>query len=266
MWVRACSLRRAALFLLGLSCAPQAPITMPVHSAARAETEPARPLAAEGRAAGVGALRQLELRGFGPAVFFEPAGTDARPLLVAAHGAGGAPEWECEYWRRLTNDRVFVLSLRGTPLGTYPGYYYRDHRALEQELTAADAAARALQPRILSGSGLYAGFSQGATMGSAMITAHVAAFPYLVLVEGFDAWNVPRGEAFARNGGKRILLGCGSKECNKVGQVSAHWLRKANVEARLEFAPGEGHTPMGGVLRRIEGALPWLVADDPAWQ
>ena len=189
-----------------------------------------------------------------------------RPLLVAAHGAGGTPNWECDYWRRLTQDRVFVLCLRGTPLGTYPGYFYRDHRALEKELIAAEAAARATQPRVLKGSGLYAGFSQGATMGSAMINAHLDSFPYVVLVEGFDLWNVPRGKDFARRGGKRLLIACGSKECNQVGEASARWLKRANVDVRLEFAQGEGHTPLGRVRENIAESLPWLLADAPAWQ
>ncbi len=212
------------------------------------------------------ALRELEVPGFGSARFFTPAGAEARPLLVAAHGAGGAPEWDCDYWRQLTNDRVFVLCLRGTPLGTYPGYFYRDHRALEKELSAAVAAARASEPRILPGFGLYAGFSQGATMGSAMINAHAGEFPYLALVEGFELWNVPRGRGFVQQGGRRILIACGSKECAKVGQASVRWLTKANAEARLEFAPGAGHTPMGAVLSHVRAALPWLLAGDPAWQ
>ena len=250
---------------LGLSCSPQfqsaPPFEQPPKTNADSELQPSpQPASLD-----ASELRQLEVPGFGAAVLFVPAGSDPRPLVIGAHGAGGTPEWECDYWRRLTNDRAFVLCLRGTPLGTYPGYFYRDHRALERELSEAEHAARALLPRILPGSGLYVGFSQGATMGSAMINAHVDAFPYLVLVEGFDQWNVPRARAFKRKGGKRILIACGSKECAKVGEASVRWLTQANVEARLEYAPGEGHTPMGGVLRRIRAALPWLLVDAPGW-
>jgi predicted esterase len=269
-------LPRAAVIMLLLSCAaPPFESATPVEPRPRATTgselQPSlQPIDAETveqqAFVGKGELSQLEVSGFGPAVFFVPPGREARPLVIAAHGAGGTPEWECEYWRRLTKDRAFVLSLRGTPLGTYPGYFYRDHRALEKELIEAEHAARAFSPRILQGSGLYVGFSQGATMGSAMINAHVDAFPYLVLVEGFDQWNVPRAQAFARNGGQRILIACGSKECAKAGEVSLRWLTKANVQGRLEYAPGEGHTPMGGVQSRIQASLPWLLADAPAWQ
>lgn len=252
-------------FLLGLSCSAPFRAAATVEPPPQASTRDAHEPDESREIRGPGQLRQVEVRGFGPAVLFVPGGTDARPLLIAAHGAGGTPEWECEYWRRLSFDRAFVLCLRGTPLGTYPGYFYRDHRALEKELGEAERAARTSEPRILPGSGMYVGFSQGATMGSAMINAHVTAFPYLVLVEGFDLWNVPRAQAFARNGGKRILIACGSKECAKVGAASVRWLTKANVEARLEYAPGEGHTPMGGVRSRIQTSLPWLLSDAPAW-
>src|SRR4051794_36450410 len=100
-------LHRATVVLLGLSCAPAPEPTPPAEQLPRvspdAELLPSRPRAP----LGTGELLQLEVPGFGPAVFFAPAGLDARPLLVAAHGAGGTPEWECEYWRRLTNDRAF---------------------------------------------------------------------------------------------------------------------------------------------------------------
>ena len=103
-------------------------------------------------------------------------------------------------------------------------------------------------------------------MGSATIAGHAAAFPFLVLIEGFELWNVPRARAFARAGGKRILFACGSKECAKVAEASVHWLGFAGVEAKLEYAPGMGHTPLGEVMTRIESALPWLLGNDEQWR
>lgn len=231
----------------------------PVPQPSKADAaEPEAPVARAG-------LRSLEVPGFQAALLYAPSGSDTRPLLVATHGAGGSPEWECEYWRRLSAERVFVLCLRGTPLGSYSGFYYRDHRALEKELVAATAVARAAEPRIAPGSGLYAGFSQGSTMGTSMIGPHGAEFPYLVLIDGFQLWNIPAARAFARAGGKRVLIACGSKECAKVGKESVRWLEAGGVSARLEYAAGAGHTPAGAVMARIEGALPWLLADDALW-
>lgn len=216
---------------------------------------------------GDGVIRPLDVPGFEPALLFSPDGNAPRPLVVAAHGAGGGPEWECDYWRRLTFARVFILCLRGTPLGgSYAGYYFRDHRALNREFIAAEQAARAGQPRILAGSGLYAGFSQGATMGTAILAPHANAFPYAVLIEGFMPWNVPGARQFVRAGGRRLLLACGSKECATVSNTSMRWFQVAGVDARFEFAPGAGHTPAGPVMDKVESALPWLLAGDPNWQ
>ncbi|HYP77012.1 MAG TPA: hypothetical protein VER12_13685 [Polyangiaceae bacterium] len=212
-------------------------------------------------------LRALEVPGFQPALLFSPAGSKARPLVVAAHGAGGSAEWECEYWRRLTYERAFVLCLQGTPLGgSYSGYFYRDHRALNREFMAAERAARAADARILAGSGVYAGFSQGATMGTPILAEHAAAFPYAVLIEGFTSWNVPGGRKFVRAGGRRVLLACGSKECAAVAKTSERWLRAAEAQVRSEYAPGAGHTPAGPVMELVASALPWLLADDPNWR
>jgi predicted esterase len=214
-----------------------------------------------------GSLRELPVADFQPALLFTPAGAAPRPLLVAAHGAGGDPTWDCEYWRRLTADRVFVLCLRGTPLGGLAsGYFYRDHLALGRELAAAERAARALEPRILATSGVYAGFSQGASMGVPILHEHARAFPYVVLIEGFTPWNIPLARRFLRSGGQRALFICGSKQCGSVAKTSAHWLEVAGGQARLEMVEGAGHTPLGPVMKRAQGALPWLLAGDPNWQ
>jgi predicted esterase len=211
------------------------------------------------------AQRALEVPGFLSALLFSPAGSEARPLVVATHGAGGSPEWACEHWRQLTHERVFVLCLRGKSMGPAGGYYYPDHRALEAELIAAEQAARAVEPRLLAGSGLYAGFSQGASMGSVMLPAHGARFPYLALVEGFELWSLSRAKAFHDSGGKRVLFTCGTRECQGKAQQSVRWLQQRGVDAKLDYAIGAGHTPGGEVERALERSLPWLLADESAF-
>jgi predicted esterase len=208
-------------------------------------------------------FRALEVPGFLPAVLFVPPGTAQRPLVVAAHGAGGSPEWDCEYWRRLTGGTRFLLCLRGKSMGASGGFYYPNEHALEAELIAAERALRAAQPRVAAGDGLYAGFSQGASMGSAMIGKHGASFPALVLQEGFQLWNIARARTFAKNGGRRVLLVCGTEQCNRIATETARWLERGGVESRLEFAAGAGHTPLGEVMERTRSALPWLLPAQP---
>jgi len=204
-------------------------------------------------------LRELSVPGFLPAVLFVPGGTESRPLVVAAHGAGGAPEWECEYWRRLLEERSFVLCLRGSSMGKAGGFYYENEHALEAELVAAERAVRESEPRIASAPGVYAGFSQGASFASAIIAKHGAAFSRLALIEGFERWNIARARAFAKAGGQRILFACGTKACNAAATESARWLNRSGVEARVELAPGAGHTPLGPVMQRVQESLPWLL-------
>lgn len=259
----------AALALIGATvgaCAAPAPSAQAPSVRAESSPEPLSPAPlppappVERQEQTAPGFRQLELEGFLPAVFFVPAGDAPARLVVATHGAGGAPEWECDYWRRLTRAEAFVLCLRGKSMGG-GSYYYPHHHALEAELKAAERAARASEPRILPGAGIYAGFSQGASMGSAMVAGHGAAFPYLVLIEGFERWNIPRARAFRASGGKRVLFACGTPQCSKVAEDSLPWLKQGGIDARLEHAVGAGHTPAGEVMARVQAALPWLLAD-----
>lgn len=204
-------------------------------------------------------MRALEVPGFLPAVLYVPPGDDSRPLVVATHGAGGSPEWECEYWRRLTAGKRFLLCLRGKSMGKGGGFFYPNEHALEAEFIAAQRALRASQPRVSADNGLYAGFSQGASFGSAFIAKHGASFPHVALLEGFQRWNIARARTFAKNGGQRVLFACGTAQCNTVALETARWLTRGGIEPRVEYAPGAGHSPLGEVMARTRAALPWLL-------
>lgn len=215
------------------------------------------------------AFEVLEIPHFLPAVMFVPALPGPHPLVVAAHGAGGMPEWECDYWRRLTQGRTFLVCLRGERTNNLrpSGYYYRTHLALEEEFVAAMAAFARRFPEAPRGAALYAGFSQGAIMGAPMIVDHGDEFPYLALLEGgYEYWSSANARRFARTGGKRVLFVCGTQWCAEKSKIPAAWLRQANVEVRIEYAPGAGHTPSGEVMNHTRDALPWLTKGDPVWE
>jgi predicted esterase len=216
-----------------------------------------------------GPFEALMISNFLPAVVFAPDSPGPHPLVVAAHGAGGVPEWECDYWRRLTQGRAFLLCLRGERTNNLrpSGYYYRTHLALEEELVAAMAAFERRFPQAPSGAALYAGFSQGAIMGAPMIVAHGREFPYLALLEGgYEYWSLAKARHFAAAGGKRVLFVCGTQWCADKSKMPAEWLQQANVAVRIEYAAGAGHTPSGEVMARTRDALPWLTAGDPVWE
>lgn len=144
-------------------------------------------------------------------------------------------------------------------------FYYKQHYALGAEVAAAAAAARRQFPRILPGSGIYAGFSQGASMGTLMIASHAEQFPYVVLIEGFTQWNIALARAFAKRGGRALLFVCGTRECATKAEASTQALQRAAVRSRSEHAVGAGHTASGAVMQRVVQQLSWLLADDPAW-
>jgi predicted esterase len=210
-----------------------------------------------------GAHQALAVSGFLPAVLFVPEGPGQHPLVVAAHGAGEFPEESCEEWTELTRRRAVVLCLRGarTDNRHSSGYYYANHHVLGLEFRAALAALRARTDVPIAATGhLYTGFSQGAIMGAIMIVDHARDFPNLVLVEGgFQYWNVARARKFARNGGRRVLVVCGTTWCSNGSADLVTWLRRARVDARLEYVPGAGHTSSGPVRERTRAALPWVM-------
>lgn len=214
----------------------------------------------------------LEVPGFLDAVVALPTGNRQEPLLLATHGAGGAPEHHCEAWREQLGDRGIVVCPRGALInrivGPEAGYYYPDHFALEQEVVATLASARDnYAGRLLAGGTVYAGYSQGATMGALMLPPHADVFPRVILVEGgFDEWALSSARRFSQNGGRRIAFVCGRAACKRGAEQSARWLQRSDVGAVSRYAAGAGHTYLGRVADEIAVAFWWLVEDDPRWQ
>lgn len=104
-------------------------------------------------------------------------------------------------------------------------------------------------------------------MGAPMIIDHGNRFPYLALLEGgYEYWSPANARRFARTGGKRVLFVCGTQWCADKTQTPAEWLQQANIEVRIEYARGAGHTPTGEVMTRTRDALPWLTQGDALWE
>jgi predicted esterase len=208
----------------------------------------------------------LEVPEFSASLVRLPEGDGKAPVLVVTHGAGGSAEAHCELWARIVKDKALLLCIRGRARGPNPadGEYYPDHPTLERETFAALAALRARYPeRIAAGPVLYAGFSQGATMGALMLVEHAEEVTRLVLVEGgFADWSVARARTFRERGGERVLFVCGRKECAGPARNSAYWFKLAGVPARVEYVPGAGHSHDGRVEARIVATLPWLLEGD----
>jgi hypothetical protein len=207
-------------------------------------------------------LRALPVAGFESAAVVVPAEPGPVPLLVAAHGAGGDPAWECERWARVARERWFVLCPAGLPLGRgEAAYYYPDHHALEREVTAAVGAARAKYgARIAAHGGVYVGYSQGATMGALMLVDHGGEFPHLLLIEGGSGdWTLARAQRFRATGGQSVFIVCGTNECGRRATRSRPVLERAGLRAEAQVLSG-GHTELGEVGDAAESLLETLVA------
>ena len=213
--------------------------------------------------------RELAVPGFGTALIVVPAGNEPRPLLVAAHGAGDSPRWQCRHWDAAVRGRFIILCPRGVALsgGDDPGYFYRNHIELEREVTAALAALeKELGARLSPKDGVYSGYSQGATMGALMVVAHGADFPNLLLVEGGSGeWTFGRAKKFRETGGQSVAIVCGTPNCAKRGERSVAILEKAGLRARVEHVEHGGHVYDGRVGERATGLLDdWMFGGGPS--
>jgi predicted esterase len=206
----------------------------------------------------------LPVEGFGAAVVVAPLSDEPLPMLVAAHGAGDTPDWQCQHWGGVARGRFYVLCPRGLPLerGSDSAFFFSDHHALEREVAAMLRAARsAFGTRLAAKGGVYTGYSQGATMGALMVVDHGAEFQHLVLVEGGSGdWTLGRARRFQATGGRSVAIVCGTPGCASRGKRSQTLLERAGLRARVEHVEGGGHTYVGGVGDRARELLDgWLL-------
>lgn len=225
-------------------------------------------------------LSSLDVDGFGPAVVsVPPPRARPYPLLVAAHGAGDFPEWHCELYGELVGDRGVVLCPRGRRLDAREpldraSCYFPDHHYLgavvEASLAALLARAKREGPdglRLDPEGAVFAGYSQGATMGALVVARAPRRFARALLVEGgFSEWNVAIAGRYRAGGGQRVALVCGGLGCALSAAKSARWLEQGGVSARAIHVEGAGHTYGGAVAARLPEIFRWLVADDPRWE
>lgn len=257
------------------ACAPVPPSTGDVDRGPTSGRAPAA-AAAEGSLPPLEApspLVELPVPGHGAMVVSLPLGaTTPRPVVVAAHGAGDRPDWQCRAWRDIVGDRAFVACPRGFPMDprlppSLTGYFYTTHLQLGKEVTAALAALAARYPDHLDPSApVYAGFSQGAIMGALLLPHHPARFARAVLIEGgyggFQEWNLQMARWFRERDGRSVLLACGRAQCADEAERSAGYMQREGLQARVVHAPGAGHTYGGAVWDEVARAFPWLVSGD----
>lgn len=212
-----------------------------------------------------GIWSELAVEGYEPAVLWYQK---SAPLWVISHGAGGHAEWHCEHFHRLLAGRATLLCPRGKQRFSHhpsAGYYYPDHWALQREVLAAIAKYESMvgptRPY------LYAGYSQGATMGALAFANAGGIFDRLLLVEGgYADWSPMLVRQYQQSGGKAMLWICGTGACNRQARAAAQRFKGSPVETRVHLADGAGHRPDGAVGQATSQNLPFLLQMDARWQ
>ncbi len=231
-----------------------------------ASAAPAQPPALEGPR-----FVKLEVPGFADAVVAVPVGArDKRRIVLATHGNYDRPEWQCEVWANILQDRHFVLCPRGIARPDSPSqddvrFTYKTNQELEREVDAALAELRKsrFSPWLREGPPVWTGFSLGAIMGVAIATRRPADFPELVLVEGgVDRFGDDAARTFVKGGGKRVLFACAQPGCARSAQKRADRLEKLGVKTAVVDAGPVGHTYDGPVAAAVARALPAFLGDE----
>jgi dienelactone hydrolase len=266
-----------AAVLAATSCgAPRDPLGSDVDSFGGSASSPSGVVSNTIGAAPEARAEALEVDGFLPAVLVMPATDRVAPVVIVAHGAGGRPEPHCDFYRRLVRGRGFILCTRGHPIDARvpadeAAYFYDGHVELGKEVRAAlDALLARYGSRVDLERSVYAGFSQGASMGILALQQGVAPDARvrgILLVEGgWREWTIALAEKLSSEGVRRVAIVCGRLVCKTESDQSANWIRRGGLEAEVLYAPGAGHTYDGAVAPLVADAWRWIVDDDPRWQ
>jgi pimeloyl-ACP methyl ester carboxylesterase len=249
--------RHACLLLVLVNCTHPEP-------RARAEAPPA-PIedAGDAKLAPL-AGEWIEHRGDG--WFIPPLGaTEARPLIVAIHGAGDRPEWACAEWRDITSAYAMITCPHGDAFGA--GYAWSSVDQLDARARAAELDARAKYGAYVDpGPPILVGFSQGARLASIVARKHPDHWPVVALVEGgYDETKWGFGPAFAK-GGKRVLFACSTWHCADGFRDGERSSIAAKVDARVADLGNFGHHMGTPVRDGLRTQFRWLVRDDERWE
>ena len=213
-------------------------------------------------------LIELAVEGFRDARVSVPLGaTQARPVVVALHGAGDRPEWACGGWRGVTDGYAFVVCPAGAPGGLPNGFVWGNDAMVEREVNAAvGALRRRFGDHVAAGCALLAGFSQGAIRMAPILARSSGFCPQAALCEGaYDALDRSFARGFVGSGGRRMLLGCSQPYCAKVFREREAPLSAAGIDVRIVDSGGRTHNLNGEMVSALREAWPWLVRDDERW-
>jgi predicted esterase len=213
-------------------------------------------------------LEPLDLGDGASAVVSVPIGaTGPRPLVVAVHGAHDRPEWACGGWRLGFRVYPFVVCPRGSAV-TAEKYAWANSAAIERVvMKAIDQVRERFGPYVAPPPYVYAGFSQGAMFSEPILLEHAALFDTAILAEG--GYPILASAEFARKfraeGGKTVVIVCGSEPCRRTTRRSVPSLEAAGLRVFESGDVRSGHNLNQLMQRALERDFPSWFAGVPAW-
>lgn len=250
---------------LVLACSPDAP---PASLAAPAA---APPVVDAGAAAlppteGPWLQKLYDAQGLLVADVSPPLGaTDPRPVVVALHGGGDAPEYACGEWRGTFGPWPFILC----PYGPKVAKNLYGWGAGSQARAAAERALVAFAARYPAHGDLrdpvLTGFSRGAMVAPAALAAGGRVFPAAILVEGHTADLASSARAAATAGLGRVLFVDlqGGNAARAKADVAV--MSRLGVHARSVYVGALGHGFFPKTAEGVRSGLADLLRDLPGW-
>jgi hypothetical protein len=224
-----------------------------------------RPLAAEW-------MERIDLANGAVVYVAPPVGSaEARPVVVAIHGAIDDAGLICSAWRLIVDAYAFVVCPAGSKVRK-DTYVWPSSEAIGPAIDRALVAVHEkFGERVLRGPALYVGFSQGANLAGGVlgrVNARTTTFARAVLTEGgyhaFDSATSARD--FVAAGGERVLYTCSQPGCATWFDGSRRSLERAGASVRVAYAGAYGHSMVPQVRASIHDALPWVVEGLEGWE
>ena len=209
---------------------------------------------------------ELEVPGFGSAVVAPPQGTRApRPVVVALHGYGDRPDWQCGAWTGVTEARVFVVCPRGIELPSPPGNFaFGSLLDTEREVFAVLRALEARFTGYVSPERALVGFSLGASRAAQLAARNPKEFPRIALVEGgATEWSSRASRSFRDGGGERVLLVCSQAGCEGLLRAQGRLSEGPSTQVRVEYLGPLGHTLGPKATAKLKDPWRWLAEGWP---
>lgn len=192
--------------------------------------------------------------------------TDPRPVVVALHGGGDAPEFACGEWRGTFGPWPFILC----PYGVKVAKSLYGWGAGSQARAAAERALVAFAARYPDHADLrdpvLTGFSRGAMVAPSALAAGGRIFPAAILVEGHTSDFARSARAAAKGGLSRLLFvdSQGGNAARARADVAV-MDRVGGVHSRSVYVGSLGHGFFPKTAEGVRSGLAELLRDLPGW-